>query len=77
MDTVMVDGEVIMRDRKLTRIDESALYREITNMMSRPASEAELDRRDMAEKVEPYLRKFFEGTMGQPEQPHYYYNSRS
>ena len=77
VDTVMVDGEVIMRDRKLTRIDESALYREISNMMSRPATEAELDRRDMAEKVEPYLRKFFEGTMGQSEQPHYYYNSRS
>ncbi|SVA89765.1 uncharacterized protein METZ01_LOCUS142619, partial [marine metagenome] len=77
VDTVMVDGDVIMRDRKLTRVDEENLYREVNKMMSRPATEAEMDRRDMAEKVEPYLRKFFEGTMGRSEQPHYNYNSRS
>ena len=61
VDTVIVDGEVVMRGRKLTRVDEVGLYREVKQMMSRPATEGELERRDMAEKVEPYLRKFFAG----------------
>ncbi len=63
VDTVIVDGEVVMRGRKLTRVDEVGLYREVKQMMSRPATEGELERRDMAEKVEPYLRKFFAGSV--------------
>ena len=77
VDTVIIDGEVVMRGRKLTRVDEGSLLSEIRKSMNRAPMPHELERRDLAEKVEPYLRKFFEGTMNPSDRPHYYYNSRS
>jgi cytosine/adenosine deaminase-related metal-dependent hydrolase len=76
IDTVLVEGEVIMRGRKLTQIDEEILYKEVENMMSRPPTEDELDRRDLAEKVEPYLGDFLEGALPSSDQAHDYYNAK-
>ena len=76
IDTVLVEGDVIMRGRKLTHIDEASLYKEVEKMMSRSPTKDEVDRRDIAEKVEPYLRKFLEGPLDRSGQTHYYYNER-
>ena len=76
IDTVLVEGEVIMRERKLTQIDEEILYKEVENMMSRSPTEDELDRRHLAEKIEPYLGNFLEGTLPSSSQTHYSYNAK-
>ena len=76
VDTVMVDGEVVMRDRQLTRIDKDELFKELKGSLDRPLSPEELDRRDLARLTEPYLRRFYEGTMPQDAMPHTYYNAR-
>ena len=36
VDTVMVDGEVIMRDRQLTRIDKEWLFKELRRSLGSP-----------------------------------------
>ena len=77
VDTVMVDGEVVMQDRRLTRIDKEALYKELKESLDRPLSPEELDRRELSRLTEPHLRRFYEGTMPQDEVPHTYYNARS
>ena len=77
IDTVLVEGEVIMRGRKLTHIDEEILYKEVENMMSRSPTKDELDRRDLAEKIQPYLGNFLEGALPPSDQTHYYYNAKS
>ena len=77
VDTVMVDGEVIMRDRQLTRIDKEWLFKELRRSLDRPLSPEELDRRELSRLTEPHLRRFYEGTMPQDEVPHTYYNARS
>ncbi|MFQ6030677.1 MAG: amidohydrolase family protein [Dehalococcoidia bacterium] len=77
VDTVMVDGEVIMRDRKLTRVDKEALFKEIRSSLDRPLTAIEADRRDLSRQAEPFLRKFYEGTMPPMTSPHTHYNART
>ncbi len=77
VDTVIVDGEVIMRGRKLTRVDEQGLYDEIRKSMDRPRLPHELERREIAELVEPHLRRFLGGSFESQPLPHYYYNAET
>ena len=77
MGSLMVDGEVVMRGRKLTRVDEEGLLSEVNRSMSRALLPHELERRDLAEQVEPYLRRFYEGAVEASGRPHYYYNAQA
>ena len=77
VDTVMVDGEIVMRDRQLTKIDKDDLYKELKKALDRPLTAQEAERRDLSRQVEPHLRKFYEGTLPQNVTPHTYYNARS
>ncbi len=77
VDTVMVDGEVIMRNRQLTRIDKEELFSELKKALNRPLSADELERRELSRVAEPYLRRFYEGTMPQDPIPYASYNARS
>ena len=77
VDTVLVDGEVVMRDRKLTKVDKEDLYKEIKAALDRPLQPAEEDRRDLAKKLEPYAWRFYEGNIPPDPTPHSVYNARS
>ena len=77
VDTVMVDGEVVMRDRHLTRINKEDLFKDLKESLDRPLSAQEVDRRELRRLIEPYLRRFYEGTMPQDSVPHTFYNARS
>ncbi len=77
VDTVMVDGEVIMRNRQLTRVDKEELYIELKKALDRPLSTDELERRDLSRLAEPDLRRFYEGTMPNDAIPYTSYNARS
>jgi len=77
VDTVIVDGEVIMRDRQLTRIDKEGLFNELSKALDRPLTAQELERRELSQQIEPHLRRFYEGTLPQSAIPHTYYNART
>ena len=77
VDTVIVDGEVVMRDRVLTKVDKEALFKELKATLDRPLEPDEIDRRNMAKQMEPHLRRFFQGTMPADYVPHTVYNARS
>lgn len=77
VDTVMIDGEVVMRDRHLTGVDKESLFSELKKSLNRPLLPRELERRDLGRQLEPYLRRFYAGTLGEPSIPHYNYNARS
>ena len=76
VDTVMVDGEVVMRDRQLTRINKEDLFKELKKSLDRPLSPEELDRRELSRLTEPHLRRFYEGTIPPDQVPHTSYNAR-
>ena len=51
VDTVMVDGEVVMRDRRLTRVDKEGLYKEIKDWLTRPIGPDELAQREFTSRL--------------------------
>ena len=77
VDTVLVDGEVVLRDGRPTRFDKDALFEEIRGALDRPLTSQEEDRREVARLVEPHLRRFYEGTLPRDSTPYTVYNSRS
>ena len=77
VDTVLVDGEVVLRDRQLTKVDKEALFKEIKAALDRPLTPREEERREMAQLVEPYLRQFYSGTLPHDASPFTAYNSRN
>ncbi len=77
VDTVLVDGEVVLRDGQPTRFDRDALFEELRGALDRPLTAQEVDRREVARLVEPHLRRFYEGTLPRDAQPYTVYNSRS
>jgi len=77
VDTVMVDGEVILRDRRLIHVDRENLFKELNKSMKQPLSPHEMKQRKLSKQLEPYLRRFYTGTMEEPSSPHYYYNART
>ena len=77
VDTVLVDGEVVFRDGQHTRVDKPDLFKELKKALDRPLSSLELDRRELARLVEPYLRAFYRGTVPDDGAPFTKYNSQS
>ena len=76
VDTVMIDGDVVMRDGKLTHVDKESLLKELNGALDRPLSTAELEARDLASQVEPYMRRFLKENFARDLVPHSVYNSR-
>ena len=77
VDTVMVDGEIVLRDGQLTKIDKEDLYKELKQALDRPLTSQEQERRELSRMVEPHLRNFYLGTIPQDSVPHTAYNARS
>ena len=77
VDTVVVDGEVIMRERKLTRIDKELIFREIRASLAGPRQLHEIERGELATELAPYMFRFHSGTAGDIGMPHYVYNARA
>jgi cytosine/adenosine deaminase-related metal-dependent hydrolase len=77
VDTVLVDGEVVMRERRLTMVDKDDLLKELKEALDRPLRPEEIQRRQLAKEVEPHLRGFYEGTLPTEMTPHAAYNART
>lgn len=72
VDTVMVGGEVLMRDRRFTKVDQDAIVAELkAQLASKPR---DLDRRQLARDLYPYIQEFFQQWALRKGLPHYAYN---
>jgi hypothetical protein len=72
----MVDGEIVLRDGQLTKIDKEDLYKELKQVLDRPLTPQEQERRELSRMVEPHLRQFYLGTIPEDAVPHTAYNAR-
>jgi N-acyl-D-aspartate/D-glutamate deacylase len=59
VDAVIVDGEVIYKDGRFTRIDRDAILSEIAEALSKPRTPAELASRELRRAVSPHVREFY------------------
>ncbi|MCZ6867577.1 MAG: amidohydrolase family protein [Chloroflexi bacterium] len=76
VDTVIVDGEIVLKDGQVTRVDKVALFREMKNSLDRPLTHEEAERRKLGQDVYPYLKAFYSGSTGEMPPPFSQYNAR-
>ena len=77
VDTVIVDGEVVMQDRRLTKVDKQQLYRELKLALDRPLTPEESERKQLGRELAPHVKQFLEGTLPRDLTPHTVYNAKS
>jgi len=75
--TVMIGGEVVMRDRRFTRLDREAALAELAAQLALPLKPEEERRRMLARDILPHLRDFYAGYLdGEVREPFSAPNSR-
>lgn len=61
VDTVMVEGEVILKDGKFTKVNKEEALAELAASLSVPRTPAEERRRELAKRVFPHVKQFYDG----------------
>jgi len=71
VETVIVAGEPILRDRRFTRIDKAAALEELAASLRVPLRPDELGRRALSKRLLPHVRRFYadEGYLDAPLGP--------
>ena len=78
VDTVIVDGEVLLRNRVFTRLDKDEIVARLKESLSVPFTPFELQRADLGKRIQPHAERFFEERRAlEKGAPHYYYNEIS
>ena len=78
IDTVLVAGEVVLRDGRVTRVDKPALLEELAAALRRPLTPDEEHRRRLSRALFPHVRRFYEGWLDPAAlDPFYRQSSRS
>ena len=76
VDTVIIDGEVILRNGKFTRSDLQEVTNELKDHFSRPLERSVVKTRQMVQQLIPYVKRFYSSWIQGDTPPHYRYNSR-
>ena len=76
VDTVIIDGEVVLRDGQFTKVDKQEVIRELKEQFSRPVETSALEGQQLAEQLMPYVERFYQEWHPVDGPPHYLYNSR-
>lgn len=76
VDTVIVDGEVLMRGRELTRVNKAEVHAELKASLSRPLQAHEERRVELSNALLPHVTKWFANWELEQGDPHYRYNAR-
>ncbi len=77
VETVMIGGEVVMRERRFTRLDREAALAELAAQLALPLRPEEERRRALARDILPHVRDFYAGYLdGEVREPFTAPNSR-
>jgi cytosine/adenosine deaminase-related metal-dependent hydrolase len=76
IDTVMINGEVVLRDGQFTKVDKQEVVRDLKEQFSRPLEDSAIEGRQTAQRLIPYVERFYQEWQPGDGPPHYFYNSR-
>lgn len=76
VETVMIDGRVVLRDRRHSDLDIAEVEAMIREALAEPPPPEELELRRLAQALEPHLLRFLAREGGSAGSPHYRYNLR-
>ncbi|MGB7974939.1 MAG: hypothetical protein WCF81_11475 [Roseiarcus sp.] len=75
--TVIVAGEIVYQDGKFMRLDRGAALAQLADILKRPLTNEEMERRKLAKAVLPYVKSFYDGYYSpDTSEPYYRQNSR-
>jgi cytosine/adenosine deaminase-related metal-dependent hydrolase len=78
IDTVLVDGEVVLRNGRITRVDKTAVLEKLAAALRRPLTSEEEHRQRVSRALFPHVRRFYDGWLDPAAfQPFYRQSSRS
>lgn len=78
VDTVLVGGELVVKNGRIVRLDKAAVLKELAASLRRPLSPDEERRRRLARSVFPHVQRFYDGWLEQAAtDPFYRVNSRT
>ena len=76
VDTVMVDGEVLLRDGRFLRVDKSEVRARLQESLARSLTERETKRAELSGELLPYVNRWFSEWELEQGPQHYTYNLR-
>ena len=76
VETVIVEGNTIFENREFRTIDAAGVVEAVREELSTPAPEELTHRRDLAARLEPFLRDYY-ADWDVPKEPMYHYQSLS
>jgi cytosine/adenosine deaminase-related metal-dependent hydrolase len=75
--TVMIDGEIVYSEGNFTRIDRDDAMQALHDLLTKPLTEEEHERRRLSHLILPHVRAFYEGYIDTSAHvPHYSQSSR-
>ena len=76
VDTVIIDGEVVLRDGRFTKVDKQEVVQELKDRFARPVETSVLETQQMTQRLIPYVERFYQEWHHGDCPPYYLYNSR-
>ena len=76
IDTVMIQGEVVVKDGTFIKIDKAEVLREIKEQFARPVEGQALKAKKLARGLTPFVEEFYKDWGNAEITPHYGYNCR-
>ena len=77
VDTVLIQGEVVVRDGHFIKADKAEIVREMRDNLSGPLEPETVAARRMASRLTPYVAEFYDEWRLPSEGAHYFYNGRA
>jgi cytosine/adenosine deaminase-related metal-dependent hydrolase len=75
--TVVIDGEVVMRDGRFTRVNKDDVVAQLREQLASPVEPQVLRTRSMAADLIPHVQRFYDDWSTDQGAPHYRFNARS
>tara|TARA_B100000949_G_scaffold235351_1_gene258034 strand:+ start:10132 stop:11673 length:1542 start_codon:yes stop_codon:yes gene_type:complete len=76
VDTVMIQGEVVVRNGTFIKMDKAEVLREIKDQFARPVEGQALEAKKLAQGLTPFVQEFYKDWGKGDNTPHYDYNGR-
>ena len=76
VDTVIIQGEVVVQGGTFIKIDKAEVLREIGEQFARPMEAQALEAKKLAQGLTPFVEEFYKDWGKADVSPYYGYNSR-
>ena len=77
VDTVIIQGETILRNGQFLKADEAQITNELQRHLASPLDPQTAATRQMAARLLPYIQQFYQDWRPPADNPHYLYNGRT